>query len=269
VQCVDTCQDREIGDYFEDTQRITDLATESLKRLAERLKEITGVEITDAMLWEVLSAKSELDAALSKVRNLVARVDPLLLSSTHENIWMCLMTLTLDKEGFLKATDAINTLYEELQERAKTGTGVVEKGAPRILAMLPAGQTDPSLEHLTCEVGLAIVAQDTVFRVPDKEEPKDPYAAIGNVLNASLLTTLSKRIPLIIDGCKRLKIDGVLNRFHAGCRSVSGDAIMIEKAVKEELGIPVLTLEWENFDPRAYDHEQYKQRLEVFRTMMQ
>jgi benzoyl-CoA reductase/2-hydroxyglutaryl-CoA dehydratase subunit BcrC/BadD/HgdB len=270
VHCVDTCQDREIGDYPEGTTRITTLAVKSLKRLAERLQMITGVEITDDMLWEVLNAKGDLDAALSKVRNLVSEADPLLLSSTHENIWMCLMTLTQDIEGFSKATDAINTLYEELQERAKKGAGVVEKGAPRILAMLPAGQTDPRLEHLACEVGLAIVAQDTALRVPDEGKPKDPYEVIaGDILKASLLTTLPRRIPLIVDGCKRLKVDGVLNRFHAGCRSVTGDAIIIEKAIKEELGIPVLTLEWENFDPRAYDHEQFKQRLEVFKTMMQ
>ena len=234
MQCVDTCQDREIGDYSEGTNRIAALAAKSLKRLAEKLEEITGVEITDDMLKEVLSAKAGLFDALSKVKDLVSQVDPLLLSSTHENLWMCLMTLTQDIDGFSKATDAINTLYEELQERAKKGIGVVENGAPRILAMLPAGQTDPRLEHLACEVGLAIVAQDTALRVPDEGEPKDPYEVIAwDSLNISLLTTLPRRIPLIIDGCKRLKVDGVLNRFHAGCRSVAADAIIIEKAIKE------------------------------------
>ena len=80
------------------------------------------------------------------------------LSPTHDNIWMCLNTLTLSIDGIAEATDAINTLYEELQERVDKGLGVVEKGAPRILAILPAGQTDPRLEHLACEVGIAIVA---------------------------------------------------------------------------------------------------------------
>jgi hypothetical protein len=43
---------------------------------------------------------------------------------------------------------------------------------------------------------------------------------------------------------------------------------MIEDAVKKELGIPVLLLEWENFDPRSYNHEQFKSRFEVFKSMM-
>ena len=73
---------------------------------------------------------------------------------------------------------------------------------------------------------------------------------------------------MIIEGCKKLNVDGVLDRFHVGCRVVAGDALIIEEAVKKELGIPVLLLEWENFDPRVYNHEQYKRRLEVFKAMM-
>jgi benzoyl-CoA reductase/2-hydroxyglutaryl-CoA dehydratase subunit BcrC/BadD/HgdB len=73
---------------------------------------------------------------------------------------------------------------------------------------------------------------------------------------------------MIMEECRRLNVAGVLDRFHAGCRSVAGDAIIFEKAIKKELGIPVLLMEWENFDPRAYNHEQFKSRLEVFKTML-
>jgi benzoyl-CoA reductase/2-hydroxyglutaryl-CoA dehydratase subunit BcrC/BadD/HgdB len=81
-------------------------------------------------------------------------------------------------------------------------------------------------------------------------------------------TSLPIRISLIIEGCKRLKVDGVLDRFHVGCRMVAGDAMLIENAIKRELGIPVLLMEWENFDPRSYNHEDYKRRFEVFKAMM-
>jgi benzoyl-CoA reductase/2-hydroxyglutaryl-CoA dehydratase subunit BcrC/BadD/HgdB len=84
----------------------------------------------------------------------------------------------------------------------------------------------------------------------------------------SLSLDLRKRIPLIIEGCKKLNAAGVLDRFHVGCRAVSADALIIEEAVRKELGIPVLLLEWENFDPRVYNHEQYKNKLEVFKAMM-
>jgi hypothetical protein len=44
--------------------------------------------------------------------------------------------------------------------------------------------------------------------------------------------------------------------------------MIINDAVTKDLGIPALLMEWENFDPRTYKHEQYKQRLEVFKAIM-
>ena len=268
VCCYDTCVDREFKEYSEATKRVVALAAKSLRRLTERIQEIVGFEVTDDMLWEAINARSKLEDAVRKLQDLVASSDPMPLSPTHGNIWMCLHSLTLDVDGLSEAIDAVNTLYEELQGRVNKGMGVVEKGAPRIMAILPAGQTDPRLEHLACEVGLAIVASDTSCFVPYGETPEDPYVKISTGLQISLGTSLPRRIPLIIEECQRLNVDGVLDRFHVGCRSVAGDALMIEKAIKKELEIPVLLLEWENFDPRVYNHEQYKRRLEVFKTML-
>jgi benzoyl-CoA reductase/2-hydroxyglutaryl-CoA dehydratase subunit BcrC/BadD/HgdB len=59
-----------------------------------------------------------------------------------------------------------------------------------------------------------------------------------------------------------------LNHYHVGCRSVAGDAFIIKDEITKKLGIPVLSLEWENFDPRVYHHEQYKTRLELFKSMI-
>ena len=70
------------------------------------------------------------------------------------------------------------------------------------------------------------------------------------------------------DACKRLHVDGVLDHYHVGCRSVAGDALIIKDAITKELGIPVLLLEWDKFDPRVYNHEQFKTRLELFKSMI-
>jgi benzoyl-CoA reductase/2-hydroxyglutaryl-CoA dehydratase subunit BcrC/BadD/HgdB len=269
VWYIDTCQDREFREYPEPPQRIISLTAKSLRRLADRMQEVAGFEITDDMLREVQEAKGKLDDAFRRLRDLIESSDPLPLSPAHENIWMCLNSLTLDIDGIAEATEAIDMLYEELRERVARGQGVVAKGAPRVLAILPAGQTDPRLEQLACEVGIAIVAIDMSLRAPLQEISEDPYLrfALG-MQQQTLGLTLRGRISLIIEGCKKLHVDGVLDRFHVGCRSVAADALIIEEAVKKELGIPVLVMEWENFDPRAYNHEQFKSRFEVFKTMM-
>ena len=266
---VDACQDRTFGEYPEPPERVTSSAAKSLKRLAERIQEEVGFKITNDMLLEVQDAKGKLNQAFGRIRNLIVSSAPLPLSPAHENIWMCLNVLALSIDGIAEATEAINTLYEELQERVEKGLGVVEKDAPRVLATLPMGQTDPRLEHLACEVGIAIVATDRNIEVSIKEIPEDPYMrfGIGMQLGAMHMSP-AMRIPLLIEGCKKLNIDGVLDRFHVGCRAVAGDALLIEKAINKELGIPVMLLEWENFDPRVYKHEEYKRRLEVFKAMM-
>jgi benzoyl-CoA reductase/2-hydroxyglutaryl-CoA dehydratase subunit BcrC/BadD/HgdB len=269
VWYVDACQDRELREYPEPSRRIASLAAKSLKRLAGRIQEVVGFEITNDMLLEVQDAKSKLGEAFHRIRGLVESSAPLPLSPAHENIWMCLNVLALSIDGITEATEAIDTLYEELQERVAKGLGVVEKDAPRVLATLPMGQADPRLEHLACEVGVAIVATDRNLEVSIRETSEDPYMKFGIAMQLGAMhMPPGMRIPLIIEGCKKLNIDGVLDRYHVGCRAVAGDALLIESAIKKELGIPVLLLEWENFDPRVYKHEEYKRRMETFKAMM-
>ena len=267
--CYDTCQDRSFKDYEVDSERTIGLVVRSTRKLVERVQEIVGFELTDDMFQEMLDARSELDNAVDKLRDLIENSDPLPISAPHENLLMVLNALTLSiDDGLPAAIDAINTLREELQERVDNGVGVVEKGAPRILSVLPAHHSDPRLDHLVGELGMAIVACDPGFSVPYPGTSKDPYTMMSLHLQGSLATSLPKRIRLIIEGCKRLKIEGLLNRYHVGCRAVAGDPLIIGDAVGKELGIPVLTLEWENFDPRVYNHEQYKRRLELFKMML-
>lgn len=102
----------------------------------------------------------------------------------------------------------------------------------------------------------------------NEAKPKDPYELIGQVMHTSLTQSLSARIAIIIEVCKRLNIDGVLGRFHAGCRIGAADALIIKDAITRQLGIPALLLEWEGFDTRIYNEEQYRKRLELFKETL-
>ena len=273
TSCYDTCHDREFREH-PDAKRITNLAVKSMRKLTERMQEVAGFEITDEMLWEVLDARKSLADGVLKLQNLLESSDPLPISATHEILWYSLGGLSPSIDNLRGPIEATNTLYEELLERVNKGLGVMKKGAPRIFAILPPHFADPRLEHLLGEVGIATVATEGYLyppdgrRIPDAEEPGDPYEAMCLVLQNSMLQSLRVRVSILIGACKRLNVDGVLNRSHIGCRTVAGDALMIKNAITKELGIPVLPLEWEGFDPRVYDHEQYKKRFEVFKTML-
>lgn len=271
--CYDTCQDRESREYPVATRRIVDLAAKSMRSLGEKIQEVVGFEITDDMLREVVDARSQLGDSIRKLENLIENSDPLPINANHALLWGCLDLLTLSIDSLPDAIDAIDTLCEELQERVNRGVGVVEKGAPRILAMLPTHYSDPRLDHLISELGIAIATTDAVFIMSEAgrkgEGLKDPYEVMSRSnVEPSLAHCPQIRIPLIIEKCKRLNVDGVLNRYHVGCRTVAGDALIIQDAVTKELDIPVLSLRRDDFDPRVYDEEQHKSELKSFRDIL-
>ncbi|MBN1190127.1 MAG: 2-hydroxyacyl-CoA dehydratase [Dehalococcoidales bacterium] len=264
----ETCQDREKQEFDTASLRAIELEAKSLRKMVERIEGVIDHEITDALLTDTLDAKKGLQQAMRKLRQILVTSDPLPLSPTHENLWMVLGLLTLTPEGLRDAVDAVNTLVDELQERVDQGIGVVEKGAPRILAMCPGHHIDPRVEKLINDTGIAMLGTDALLAAPSPAHSNSPYEQIAAPLQASLFISPAQKIPLLIELCKELKIDGVFNRYHSGCRTVVGDALLIQNALGNELGIPSLELEWENYDPRYYHHEQYRKKLQVFKDMM-
>ncbi|MFC1862711.1 2-hydroxyacyl-CoA dehydratase [Thermodesulfobacteriota bacterium] len=269
VCCYDTCQDREFADYSVSSIRTVGLAAKSLRSAAKRIGKTAGFGITDEMIFKALKTKHPFNVALEKLFGLIEKSDPMPISSTHQTLFMVLASLTMSIEKLPEAVDAVNTLHEELQVRIDKGQGSVPKGAPRVLAILPCHHSDPRLEHLAGEMGIALISTDIGFELPFPQKPKDSYEMSSLHLQQSLATSLSGRIQLIVKGCRDLKIDGVLNRYHVGCRAVAGDSLIITDRVSKELGIPALLLEWENFDPRAYNQEEYRKHLELFKILMQ
>ncbi len=268
VHFYESCQDRDIDEYETASIRAIEFQAKSLRKMLDKIQEVVGFEVTDDMLWEASDTRHMINIALQKMRTLIVNSDPLPLSSTHENLWTCLSSLTLNKNDCRDAAAAVNSVCENLQERINQGIGVVEKGSPRIMATCPVQHADPRMEHLLIEVGIATVAIDFNLAVPVPPLLRSPEIMLAMSLQTSPFNSLARRVPLIIEACRRLKVEGLFGRYHLGCRAVAGDAFILGEAVKKELDIPVLLLEWENFDPRYYNFEEFKRQLEVFRDMM-
>lgn len=271
--CYDSCRDIDPSEYPVQTRAII-FAAESMRRLTRVLEDNMGIKLEGDMLQEMLDAKSAYGKALGRIHKLIHTSDPVPIGSTHGNLlaWLGGAALTIDDTR--KATAAFNTLYEELEERVHKGEGVLEKGAPRVLGILPFHHSDPSLECLMNTLGIAQIASDYDFPVPGSTPPdfnadSDPFVAIAQGTHSSPLAfNLSGRIEIIKKACRELNVDGVLNHYHVGCRYVAGDAMSIQRALTKELDIPVLELEWENFDPRVFDHDHFRSQLEMFKTIM-
>jgi benzoyl-CoA reductase/2-hydroxyglutaryl-CoA dehydratase subunit BcrC/BadD/HgdB len=269
--CYDTCQDREISEY-PDSSRSIALEAASMRAAAEQLGGYVGFRVEDHMILEVLQARAELASAIEKVHRLVRESDPVPLGSTHDNLLMWLSPVAMSMEGIRRATNAVNTLRDELHERVRRGVGATKKGAPKLLSIQPSHHSDPRLEHLINELGMVVIGGDFELAAPSLQgvpKTNDPYVAASQLVRGSMAQPLAPRVKLIIEACRKWHIDGVLDHFHVGCRGLAADALLIQEAVTKELGIPVLALEWENFDPRVFNHGQFKTRLETFRAMIE
>ncbi|MGI5850332.1 MAG: 2-hydroxyacyl-CoA dehydratase [Christensenellales bacterium] len=269
---VDTCQDRELSEY-PNAGRATAFAAKSMRAAAQRIEQETGFQITDRMLFEVLEARRPLDLSLGRLFDLIQRSDPLPFASSHLNVLSVLGSISFCGPELGETIDAIDTLHGDLLERSRRGVGATPKGAPRVLAIFPHHHTDPRWEHMANEMGVAIIAcdfQGTPQRGADTTvvDPNDPYEIIVQHLNGVFTQPLGGRVATVLDLCRRLKVNGVLNHYHLGCRYVVGDMMILRDAILRELGIPVLMIEWDNFDPRSFNREQYETKLQTFRSMM-
>lgn len=70
-----------------------------------------------------------------------------------------------------------------------------------------------------------------------------------------------------IDLCREQNIDALINFLQMGCPQTLGLAVMLENAVREQLGIPTLHLEGRGLDPTSYNAEEFESSLMDFVDM--
>ena len=246
-----------------------------MRRLALKIQDIVDFEITDDMLWESIDARKGLQKALINQQNLLEKADPLPISTTHEVFSNNLGALPLTTHELKEPIEALEILYREIKNKVDHGEGVVEKGAPRILSLLPPHSSDPRWEHMICELGIApLASENNLFPIHGtrsldlgQEKPKDPYEQLSQKLQISYYQNISSRGAIIIEACKRLNVDGVLARSHVGCRAPAAGTLIVKGAIESKLGIPVMLMERDDFDPRSYNDE-YKRQIELFKDIL-
>jgi benzoyl-CoA reductase/2-hydroxyglutaryl-CoA dehydratase subunit BcrC/BadD/HgdB len=270
----DTCQDREFKEY-PDSKRAIRLSATSLRNLTRKVEEVVGFEITDDMLWNTINGRSEPRALFRDVQNLMELSDPQPIYSTHEAL-MTFFGIPISTVSNDDLCSILSALRDELQEKVERKEGVVPEGAPRILNLLPPNASDPRFDYLLYELGLASVISETGHfpvhgnRYIDFEEdkPDDPYYMIASTLHRSLSQVLCSRSAIISEVCKNSHIDGVIGRYHVACRTTVGDPLLMKDVINANPGIPVMVLEWESFDPRVYNDDILRKRLELFKETM-
>lgn len=69
--------------------------------------------------------------------------------------------------------------------------------------------------------------------------------------------------------CRDNKVDGILVHYNRSCKPWSGYMPEMERRFREDLGIPVVSFDGDQADPRNFSEEQYKTRVEGLFEIME
>jgi hypothetical protein len=271
---IDGCMDSLWGEFpHYDEERVQFLGN-NLNAAFEKAGELLGTQITWKHLEKAGAIGLEYMDLLGQLTELM-KADPLPVSGTAIELGTFLMsgcTGRSRKEG----PPALRILIEEVKDRVKRGVGVVEKGAPRVLLLL-GHFSDPSIEHLYEESGLADAAMLFSLPVSLADYPETRYETMGEVLAEREMRLgwyhssfgFAKRAEQIVKKvADEFSIDGIIWNYTYNCRPMAQTSHFAKKWLEENTGLPILSLEMDYYDNRYYGTGALRTKVETFAHML-
>ncbi len=175
--------------------------------------------------------------------------------------------------GIRAGIRAMDILISELEERVRAGRGVTEKGAPRVMVRL--GHTsDPRVSRLFEEAGLAVpLTYILASRGGVKVDSGETYETPGEIIAEYEMTGgyyhgTEAQIRLYERAAELMSLDGFVAQYLYNCRPVATISHIQKRYLEEKTGLPVLSLEIDNFDSRAYSADSMRTKVETFAEML-
>ncbi len=271
VAYIDGVMDSKWGEFPEYLPERVHYLGGQINQALEKAEKVLGIKIApDA--WERSQKESrEFVNNLLKLLELM-KADPVPVSVVELELLEALSGSSTGR-GIREGIKAMSILVEELEERVRAGTGITEKGAPRV--MMAAGHcSDPRVTHLIEEAGLAVPLTMVLSWIGGpKVEPKGDYDTPGEkIANYELAAAnfhgTDASIKLFEWGSKVMKLDGVIAHYLYNCRPAATTSHAQKKYLEEKTGLPVLALEIDNFDSRAYSADSMRTKVETFAELV-
>lgn len=244
-----------------------DFLKEELHTLAERLGKISGKEVTDA----TLRAEIRLE---NKARE---------LSRECEQVWWSgKVPPTNSGDGdfthlglmgafdFPVATQVLKETHDELQTRVKNGVkgyGLVDDP---VRLFVCGSCVIPNPNFVDKKGGVLVGSDDSWSSIcMDVKENGDPYENLAHAYaDLPYERSTEERAMWTVEQVKASRSDGVVFMYNWGCNYQSAVAGMITDIIKEETGLPAITIEVGELT-RMESLEQSQNRVESFIEMIQ
>lgn len=275
VAHLDSCLDYEWGVYPDFTPEKIKFFGGEINKAFRLIEDTTGVKVQEDGLDRSMGIIGEFLGLFAGLRSLLV-ADPQPISTAIMDIILP-MILGCTGRGVTSVMEGMRILIDEVGKRIDAGIGVVEKGAPRVVAFIP-NHSDPGIARMMEEY-LAIPASFLscypIVQPPGVVLNMDDYKTIGEKIAAMELVNglfhsgygQAKKYELIVNSL-RDKVDGVIFTVLYHCRPSCLSSHTMKKFIEDEQGLPVLQLEFDLWDARYYNAESMRVRIETFAEML-
>ncbi|MDR3567778.1 MAG: double-cubane-cluster-containing anaerobic reductase [Syntrophobacteraceae bacterium] len=247
-----------------------DLWKSEVMRFKSQVEEITGNKITAADLSGAIKLVNDRRRVLQRLNRLRAAV-PTPISGRD--------VLLINQISFyddpVRFTSKISELCDELEERIKSGEGIVPEGTTRLmLSGCPMAVPNWKLPYIIESSGAVIVGEESCIGTRNTRDlVQETGKTVEDMLDAivdrymridcACFTPNTERMENIVAMARELQVKGVIHYGLSFCQPYSIEAFKVEKALSGA-GIPMLAIET---DYGMEDMEQLKTRVEAFVEM--
>ena len=271
IAYIDGIMDSKWGEYPEYLPERVHYLGRQINQALEMAEKVLNIKIApDAWEKSQKNKRAFVDNLLSLLD--LMKADPVPISIVELELLEALSGTSTGR-GIQEGIKAMEILIDELKERVKAGTGVTEKGAPRV--MVGFGHTsDPRVTRLIEDVGLSVpltgvlswaggpkIELENNYNTPG-EMIADYELAIGNFHGTD------GTIKTFEVGANVMKLDGFIANYLYNCRPAALLSHIQKKYLEEKTGLPVLALEIDNFDSRSYSADSLRTKVETFAYML-
>ncbi len=265
---IDGSMDSRWGEYPYYSPERVEFFGGQLDKLFATVKEVLGVEVTRAVWDKAMSSRNHFARAIAQLQQYM-RAEPVPLSTVEMYLAMMLGAATTSRAA-TEAPEAVDTLCQEVKERVDEGIGVVEKGAPRVMSSA-LFLSDPSIMHMIENAGLAMSPMSG--GLSSKEMPPPTLASLGTYIADLHLKeggyhSSFGMVKLMESIVNTLNVDGFIWGYTYNCRPMAQTSHFLTKWVRENTGIPVLSIETDHFDSRSYSAAALRTRVEAFAELL-
>lgn len=249
------------------TGKITDHSLQyivkQLEEAIKRIEAVTGEPYDMKRLEQVLERSKTVCDYWRKCLELGA-TKPSPMTTTDMLINLGPMTCL---RGTQEAVDVYKSLYEELAARVAEGYAAAGEERYRLVwDNIPFWFALGSTVRYLSEFGAVLVGATYLYHWVREIDPKAPLVSLARefATSTTMNQSVSHKIEKIGNILKAYQADGMIIHSNRSCKSDSLGTLDLQREIMKRLGIPVLMVDGDHTDPRAYSESVVQTRIQAF-----